>query len=379
MHDAIAIPAYYFDGRTAFRHEVTVIDAGHGLRIIGLDAVEIGGVLYADLLWREEQNGLPVFGLKDSEGWRLGLLAPPSSAMATKLPRPVTYGGVIDRVGIGGAMVGFAIMSIGVIALFAAMPQWLAPMIPYSWEQNLGDAMVGDFGGRLCHTPEGTAALERLKAKLDKHGEDLDVRVANDDMINAFALPGGKIIIFQGLLDDAKSADELAGVLAHEIGHVRRRHVMQSLLRQMGLSLLLGGVDGQAGGAMNTMLSLAYGRDAEREADDWSIARMADARIDPTDTGSFFERMSEGAEIRDNKGKKKAVVKEKKESVKVERALSYITTHPANADRTKVFLGSKKPDVTYAPALNEAEWEAVQSMCANDPNVKKDDVSGLFD
>ena len=374
-------PAFYFDGVTAFRHDVIVRDAGHGLRILGDDGREIGGVLYADLVWREEQGNLPTYGLKDSEGWRLGLLELPSDVMAAKLPRAVKYGGVIDRIGLGGAMAGFAVLSIGALALFAAMPQWLAPLVPYSWEQKLGDAMVGDFGGRLCQTPEGTAALNRLAAKLDKNYQDLDIQVANVEMINAVALPGGRIVIFQGLLDDAKSSDEIAGVLAHEIGHVRRRHVMQSLLRQMGLSLLLGGIDGQAGGALNGLLSMAYGRDAERDADNWSIARMADAKIDPTDTAGFFARMSgqDDAEKRkDEKANPKDSKKDVANSENVERALSYVTTHPANADRTKAFKGSKRPNVTYTPALSESGWAAVVTMCENDPDVKESD-SVIFD
>ena len=376
MTERPEIGAFYFDGATAYRHTVTLRDAGRGLRIIGEDGIEIGGVLYADLVWREEQNALPIFGLKDSGGWRLGFLSSPPEAMAAKLPRAVKYGGVIDRVGLGGAMAGFAVLSVGAIALFAAMPQWLAPLVPYSWEQKMGEAMVGDFGGRLCKTPEGTAALNRLAAKLDDQHQDLDIQVANIDMINAVALPGGKIIIFQGLLDDAKSSDEIAGVLAHEIGHVRRRHVMQGLLRQMGLSLLLGGVDGQAGGALNGLLSMAYGRDAERDADNWSIARMAEAKIDPTDTAGFFTRMSGGRDpdkAAGDKANKKVVAEDEAESANVERALSYVTTHPANADRTKAFKGSKKPNVTYAPALNEAEWDAVLTMCENDPNVRDSD------
>lgn len=386
MTDSTAIRAFYFDGATAFRHDVTLIDAGHGLRIFGEDGAEIGGVLYADLDWREVQNTLPIFGLKDSEGWRLGFLDTPPTAMAAKLPRAVKYGGIIDRVGLGGAMISFAVVSAGAIALFAAMPQWLAPLVPYSWEQKMGDAMVGDFGGRLCHTPEGAAALNRLATKLDDQHQDLDIQVANIEMINAVALPGGKIIIFQGLLDEAKSPDELAGVLAHEIGHVRRRHVMQSLLRQMGLSFLLGGIDGQAGGALNSLLSMAYGRDAERDADNWSIARMANAKIDPTDTAGFFTRMSGQSSADTETGdtgagdqaNKKVAKTDEAKSAEVERALSYVTTHPANADRTKAFMGSKKANVTYTPALSAAEWDSVLTMCEDDPNVKESD-SVLFD
>ncbi len=397
MDARTGIPAFHFDGSTAFRHSVTVEEASHGLRLVGDDAAVIGGVLYADLVWREDQGGLPVYGLTSVEGWRLGFLAAPSATMAAQLPRAVKYGGVIDRLGLPAAMGAFAVVSVAAVLVFMAMPQWLAPMVPYSWEQKMGDVIVGDFGGRLCHTDAGQAALDRLEAKLDARsakagGRELDVRVANIDMINAVALPGGKIIIFQGLLEKAKSPEELAGVLAHEIGHVRRRHVMQSLLRQLGLSFLLGGIDGQAGGALNTVLSLAYGRDAERDADLWSIDRMAAARIDPTDTADFFERMSgmdnddtttkapeNGAQTKAEAKSGAALPKtDEAETAQAERALSYITTHPANVDRTRAFMGSKKAGVRYVPAMPAADWDVLLTMCDDDPDVKESTNGLLF-
>ena len=73
--------------------------------------------------------------------------------------------------------------------------------------------MVGDFGGRFCDTPKGRAALAKLTKSLDGNPKELQVEVANIDMLNAVALPGGKVVLFQGLLDQAKSPDEVAGVL----------------------------------------------------------------------------------------------------------------------------------------------------------------------
>ena len=73
--------------------------------------------------------------------------------------------------------------------------------------------------------------------------------------------------MFDGLLKQARSPDEVAGVLAHEIGHVREKHVMQALLRQMGLAVVLGGIDGNSGALVNNMLAMSYSRESEAEAD----------------------------------------------------------------------------------------------------------------
>jgi predicted Zn-dependent protease len=73
----------------------------------------------------------------------------------------------------------------------------------------------------------------------------------------------------------------VAGVLAHEIGHVRERHVMQGLLRQMGLAVVLGGFDGSGGSSLNSLLSTTYTRGSEREADDHSLKALKQANVSP--------------------------------------------------------------------------------------------------
>src|SRR5690606_38593589 len=136
-----------------------------------------------------------------------------------------------------------------------------------------------DFGGRLCETPASRAALARLQRQL---GGDVRIRqigIANIDMVNAVALPGGRVLLFNGLLKEAKSPDEVAGVLGHEMGHVRHRDTMTALVRQLGLSVVLGGFNGQVGGAVNGLLAMSYSRDAERAADAYSIDRLRAADI----------------------------------------------------------------------------------------------------
>ena len=165
------------------------------------------------------------------------------------------------------------------MALFLTAPDWLGPRIPPGWERQIGEAMVGDFGGRICHTPAGDAALAKLLAKVDPAEEKVRAGVANMAMVNAVALPGGQVMLFDGLVQQADSPEELAGVLAHEVGHVRERHVMTALLRQFGLSILLAGADSGVTNGVFGLAAMGYSRDAEREADDYARARMAESNI----------------------------------------------------------------------------------------------------
>ena len=248
------------------------------------------------------------------------------------------------------------------VALFIAIktPDWLAPLVPLSIEQKLGDAMVGDFGGRVCNGPGGQVALDALVSRIEPNRQGLKVRVANIAMVNAVALPGGNIFVFRGLLQESKSPDELAGVIGHEIGHVRNREVMQALLRQMGLSVLLGGMNGDVGGGVNALVSSTYSRGAEAKADDYAIRAMEKARVSPEGTAGFFARLA-AAEKMLGKGK---------------AALGYLSSHPLSESREKKFRASLTKGTATTPVVTAEQWRAIVDSCANDPDVDKND--GLF-
>jgi beta-barrel assembly-enhancing protease len=350
--------AWHFDGKTAVRRTVEVQTIGANFFLLETERRH-GPFAFEELRYVGEQSGASVYKLDDVDGWRLGLSGTVPGALVPLLPKKRTYGGIIDRIGLGPASLTFAALSAITVAIVVWSPQWLAPLVPASVEKNLGDALVGDFGGRFCDTTQGKAALAKLTNSLDENPKDLQVEVANIGMLNAVALPGNKVVLFQGLLDQAKSPDEVAGVLAHEIGHVRERHVMQGLLRQMGLAVVLGGFDGTGGSTLNSLLSTTYTRESEKEADDHSIKAMAKSSISPVATSDFFERLSQldgSAQMgKDDQGRVLA---------------GYMSSHPLSDDRKQLFRKSVVKGKAYKPALSYAEWTELKTMCAQDRDVK---------
>ena len=348
--------AYFYDGQSAVKRNVTLETVGN---VFYLDETErrYGPFEFDAMTYTGKVGRADVYGYDGRDGWRLGLTGGVPREIKAHLPATQKYGGWIDRLGIGPAAAAFSIASIAVVAVIMFTPQWLAPIIPSSFERHLGDALVGDFGGRFCNGDKGSAALKKLSSALDTDISDLQIEVANIDMLNAVALPGGKIIIFQGLLDQAKSPDEVAGVLAHEMGHVRKRHVMQSLLRQMGLSLVLGGVDGNAGSVVNGALGATYTRAAETEADTYSIAALSRANISPIATASFFQRLAklDGSAEADDQ---------------LQAVTGYLSSHPQSNVRKKAFEDSVVKGTNYKPVLNPSEWTELKTMCAQDRDVK---------
>ncbi len=350
--------AWHFDGRTAVRRKVEVQTTGANFFLLETERRH-GPFAFADVRYAGEQGGAQVYKLEGEDGWRLGLSGPVPDELRTMLPATRKYGGIIDRLGLGPASIVFAVLSVITVAVVVWSPQWLAPLVPQSVEKQLGNALVGDFGGRFCDTPKGRAALAKLTNSLDKNPRELQVEVANIDMLNAVALPGGKVVLFQGLLDQAKSPDEVAGVLAHEIGHVRERHVMQGLLRQMGLAVVLGGFDGSGGATINNVLSTTYTRGAEEEADRHSLRALAGASISPLPTADFFERLArmDGSADMDRDSSNRALA-------------GYMSSHPLSDDRKQLFRNARVKGKAYKPALSYAEWNELKTMCAQDRDVK---------
>jgi Zn-dependent protease with chaperone function len=329
-------PAWLHDGESAIRHEVTVAIAGGRLLIDGFDPVPL------DALRRIDARGYQ-FGRADLPGWRLGFDVEPPGPILWQLPAAGRYGGPIDRIGLWwAAAIALALSALVIVGAITGL-DLLARMIPYSWEQKLGDTISGDFGDHGCRAPEGQKALDALARRLSPSGRPMRVGVVDVPIVNAVALPGGRILIFRGLIDEAKSPDEVAGVLAHEIGHVEHRHVLVALLRRFGIGLLVGS-GGSAAEYGQALLESRYSRAAESEADDYSIEHLVKAGVSPAPTAAFFERLG-------------------KEEAAMPKMFVYMASHPPSAERRQRFDSATKRVPQPRPSLDPAGWAAVRAMC----------------
>ena len=348
------VRVWHYDGASAIRHEAELIaQDDHFYLIKGEAAAEPQA--FADLVPGDARGGLPVFTLKRHPGWRIGLLSPPPAELAARLPRGGRYGGLIDQVGLWPAVAIMAAIAAGIVYAVLQSPPLVARLVPRSVERQLGQAMIGDFNGRTCNAPAGREALAALTDRLDSGIDEIDIHVAAIPIVNAVTLPGGQIIVFEGLIANAKSPDEVAGVLAHEIGHVENRDVVESLLRQLGLSVLLGGFQGNVGQYTNVVLSTAYSRKAEGRADDYAIALLNRDRISPKATADFFGHL--GAEEGPAKG--------------AGAVLGYLSSHPVSSVRAARFRAAQQSAAAYRPALSPEQWAALQRICSDDPKVSR--------
>ena len=200
-------------------------------------------------------------------------------------------------------------------------------------------------GRRVCIDPEGTAALRSVLDRVADGtalGDELSIKVVALPQPNAMALPGGRIVVTHALIQRAKSPEALAGVLAHELGHLLDRHPEQGLLRALGLAgvvqLATGGSDFAS--ATSLLAGLAYSRQAEREADSHAIRLLAAAGVSTEGLAGLLEDFARAG------GREH---------------LSFLSTHPATEERLRQLR--RDPVAAGSPVLDTAAWQALRSIC----------------
>jgi hypothetical protein len=233
--------ARLYDGVSGHPHEVDVTFADAAIALgNGQGWTE---TVAADLLKRVGHDASTLrLGRSDIAGWRLILPVDARDRVAALLGREERYGRWIDRVGLIPALVVGGIVTAAAVGFGYIAPHWIAPHVPMSWERNVGSAMVGDFGKLRCRNAAGQQALETLVERVapgaTKGPDALKVAALDVPVFNAAALPGGYIVVFKPAITETGS-DALAGILAHEVAHVRRRHVAEALIREFGIGALI--------------------------------------------------------------------------------------------------------------------------------------------
>ena len=325
-------------------------------------SVQAGGLDHDQLvvLWGEGASARTLY-LKDPALIIAFRRAAPSALMAhlERAAEQVRRARHSHRV-LWGSAVG-VVVGLGLMLWFGSdlIVEWAVARIPVSWEQKLGETVYQDFLAKETVLKEGPAVtavqdmIQRMTAKILNNPYTFQVSVVQSPMVNAFALPGGYVVVFTGLMKKAESGEEVAGVLSHELNHVLQRHGMERIVRTMGLaavvSVLVGDQQGLIGLARQLGMELAtlkFGREQETEADVTGIRLLHDARIAPDGMIRFFERLSE------------------KDKERVE----LFSTHPMSAARAERLKAELAALPKQTPEPFTFEWKGVQdSLGTSEP------------
>jgi Zn-dependent protease with chaperone function len=267
------------------------------------------------------------------------------------------------------SMIATAIILIASAILFFgqfSISKAIAALIPDHMSDRMGAQTVEMFGpiAPACVNQPGNAALQRILDRLQSgsdYGRPFTLHIIQSGIANAFALPGRHIVLLSGLVKQAKTPEEVAGVLAHEMGHGLEKDPEVLFVRRTGMQAFLELLTGQSGtqaplAAGALFLQLRYSRDAERSADGHAVEILRNSRVEPKPTADFFLRdAAKGKATDENK------------------VLSYLSTHPSSKDRAQLFLS--QPAYAAQPVLNGKEWADAQSICST-AGVKKPGEGG---
>jgi beta-barrel assembly-enhancing protease len=258
---------------------------------------------------------------------------------------------------LGYSLIATAVAAVAGVLLFfggGSASKAIAALIPPEIASSIGLHNVEMFGpiAPACVDQPGNAALQRMLDRLQGatgNGRPFTLHVAKASIPNAFALPGGHIVLLSALVKQAESPEEAAGVLAHEMGHGIEMDPEALFVRNLGMQTLISLMTGQSGNgtaleAGAFLLQLRYSREAERAADDHAVEILRKAGVASKPTGDFFLRHASDADG---------------------GMLSYLSTHPDSKDRAKLFH-SQQP-YAVRPLLTGKEWADAKALCGDDP------------
>jgi len=357
-------PARYADGRTAALYEVTVRLTANGLDI----QERTTGAILASWPIRDirkindDPPGLLRLCLDSAEynAARLTLLDPQVLFLLEKAGATLTVRHSSAKrlsVAAGTILLVLVLLSAGIWG-WPKLADGIAGLLPENFEHQLGInskktiiavlARLYSTKPTLCTAPDGVAALNKMVSRISA-GFPVPIRFSADivqvKMVNAFALPGGEIVVTSELIKFAESPEEVAAVLSHEMAHAIRHHPTRGMVRAAGYNILISLFFGSNFGSSlgEAILTSAYTRDMETEADRLGLTALRDANIKKNGLTTFFKR------LRDKEG----------DHAKI---LSLLSTHPSFEDRI-VAADAIADRPNAGPALDPKEWEALRKAC----------------
>jgi Zn-dependent protease with chaperone function len=360
--------ARFYDGRTAAPHEaeVTLEADALNIRTDGRDIVWRVADLIADVeadqvrvsnrRERDARLVLPVGEWTPLIGDRLAGRARDRRRREFRL--------------VGGLTAGALAV---VLFVFVGVPILSGPVAratPVDMESRMGENFDAQVGAIFptCENEEAQRVLAALGDRIAAGADTpfvIRVRAVEAPMVNAFALPGGHVLITDDLIAEAESPDELAAVISHEVAHVEMRHVMQAVWRDLGIGMLLDLVVGGGTGAGQQAVVLAgqasdltYSRDAELQADARGQTLLHAAGLSSLGMAPFFDRMARA----DGAGR-------------LGEAVEFMNSHPDSGRRGRMARAGARPGQS---ALTVREWQAVKSVCAAPSDGPVDRLRGRF-
>ncbi len=349
----------YYDGQTASGHQVRVEVSPVQLDIYNKDSNELIETWVKDKISIKAFHGSCHIENREKQ---LASLQIDQKNAQTMLQRHGYHKKPLHLALDGPQKIGLFAIVLAVMAGFYfsidATSQFVANKVPMEWEQGFADKVMTNWTENKCEEEDVKPILDNLKKRLLRGYRapkkyQFNIILTQSKMINAFALPGGTIVFTKGILKEMQSPDEFAGILAHEMTHVIKRHITAGIVRSTMLTSMWQAAIGDYSGilivdpttALNLM-NLKFSRDKEREADLGGMTLLKAAKISPQGWITFFERLSKKDMIGDS--------------------MNILSSHPAHKERITFAEKFMKRKIKTRPAMKDKYWQRIKDACFNE-------------
>ncbi len=348
------IPATLFDGVSARDHAVIISVVRDRIEIVPVDFATSP---YGPLLWpladsyrvadgHDNRLTVSTRGAPDAR-----LVIDDRGLRATLAPLlPVAQARTKARRSAVRWSIGLGVAVLAIVATVGLVTRYAAQLFPAGWGATLSDRMLAQMTAAypMCTGAGGTAALDRLATRMTETLGIAPPKVVTVkwDLVNAFALPGDRVVLTSGLIASSGRPAVTATVLAHEIGHVARRDPLARVLREKLLDVAVASVFGlsvdarSVGAVTGYLLESSYTRDQEAGADAVAVRLLNALDIAPGPGAAFFDALAERQSAVD--------------------AIALLSSHPLPGERA---ASLRRHGVGTGPGLTPDEWQAVRTMC----------------
>lgn len=357
--------ARYLDGMTSQSRDVSLSMTDQSL-ILSIDNIALATWAYAKIFVKEDWMNPKgaILGYKDNPDASLIIHnAQQFERIQQKLHRrhqatfviPTQYRHLF-LMAVGAVAAAFLLFPV-----ISHVASWATYLIPNSAENKLGqvvvDEMADEFG--VCDDKAALASLQKITKRLSvasgEKNTNPEIYIFKSKDANAFSLPGQKIAVLSAFLNDAASENEIAAVMAHEMGHMVKRDSLEAFVQSQGIGIIVGLISssGSYGGIAefaSFMQNMNYSRKKEFRADEYGAKLLLKAGYSPEGLSSFLSRMDKG-EMEKFLGKSAEYVE-------------FLSTHPDTKERVKrIKTYSKKSTATYTPSLTPDEFSKLKNAC----------------
>jgi beta-barrel assembly-enhancing protease len=347
-------PGQFYDGRSAGNQPVRVTPVGHGVAFRLEDGTEYWWPFENTLVRRSDvsltfEHGHPL-------AQSLVMDHPGFIAEMERLNPRIAGGQQPNHHDLFLKLGAMAAICVGlVVALIVWGFPWaigvMASLMPVSIERKLGEAVLETMApkAKRCSDPSINRIVAMLSEGTPRNPYSFQVYVVEDSQVNAFAAPGGYVVVYRGLLDKTRRPEEAAAVLAHEMQHVIQRHSVRGMMRGLSIWVALALVTGNAGDTLihiaGTLGNLHYQRGDENEADVEGLRMLESSGVDPKAMVSMLQLL---------------------DTVQGDApvAAKYFSTHPLTReriDRVRELAGESRN--LSRPLLPSARWPPDRIAC----------------